>query len=1047
MADNVHYQFLTYSRRGLIAAVDRPDTLGLSPMPALATFDVTVPIVSAPGASDPAPVKRTVAISAPGDVTGLTPREVVRTWPANGQTNAEANFFPLVEFDHPDLPWLFTPAAPAGPVATGNGERLRPWLVLAVFEQTGATGDARLERGDPLPRLVVPQAAAWQLPDLADSWLWAHAQVTPLEGESVDDALTGDPRRNLSRLLCPRRLRPETHYLACVVAAFDVGRKAGLGDSVDAEDEQVLADAFRPNVATTLPVYFQWTFATGAAGDFETLARLLVGRVLPEQVGRRPLDVSHPGPGLPVVANVAGVDDRRAVLLLEGALRRPKAKPVEWLEPQHGAFLARLTEILDAPARLAAAGGAGAGDGPHTVGPPIYGQFHAAVAALGSGTPPPWLRELNLDPIRRVVAARGTEVVQDRQEELMARAWEQVGDILDANRLLRLAQLARAAGAVVHDRYLKPLAPADLVGATAAVHTRVRETAAAGAPTLAATIQASRLPRALSSTAFRRLARPRGPIARRAGDTVSVRLAVAGVADGTLRASIPDTPPDGTIQLRSPAAVLGADLAQKVLASLGDTAAGADPATRLDEFVGAVNAAAAPVLSAQILATRPQVRGTTAAMAFFGVGVRRPTGGVGGGGVHGGPIGGGHGGVITTGTPADVGTARIRDIGGVIGKTVGGGKFDDGGSVRPDPGDVTPGPTDATLLTELVDGIRAAADRDVAGANAPDPPDRPTLDLGPVQAGLLAALDPERTLPALIRARLRVNVRRPDPPADPLEPVMASPIFHDPMYEPLRDLSEQWLLPGLENVPQDTATLVETNPPVVAAYLVGLNHEFARELLWREYPTDQRGTYFARFWGRLDTDDVGPIHGFRGALARNVLGGGKPQLVLLVRGELLHRYPGAIVYAAQARVGADGLEIDDSTILPPDFRGTLKPDTTFVGFPLTVDDVTGPNAPDWWFVIAEHPSEPRFGLDEQADKDPTEPDWTWNDLAWPDLVQAGGSANDLVHAPRNAPALAGKVVDGVTWGFDAAGQAHATFQQPVRVAIRAKPLLEAAKVP
>jgi hypothetical protein len=1046
MADNVHYQFLTYSRRGLIAAVDRPDTLGKSPIPALATFDVTVPIVPAPGASDPAPVKRTVAISAPGDVTGLTPREVVRTWPANGQTNAEANFFPLVEFDHPDLPWLFTPAGPAGPIAVGGGERLRPWLVVIVFEQRGSSDDARMERGDPLPRVVVPQAAAWQLPNLADSWLWAHAQVTPLEGETVDAALAGDPRRNLSRLLCPRRLRPETHYLACVVPAFDVGRKAGLGDSVDAADEQVLADAFGPNVATTLPVYYQWTFGTGAAGDFETLARRLVGRVLPESVGRRPLDVSHPGPGLPVVANVSGVDDRRAVLLLEGALRRPKAAPVDWAEPEHGAFLARLTEILDTPARLAAATGGGGGGGPHTVAPPIYGQFHAAVAALGSGTPPPWLRELNLDPGRRVVAARGTEVVQDRQEELMGRAWEQVGDILDANRALRLAQLARAAGAAVHDRYLRPLAAADLVGATAAVHARVREAAGAGAPTLAAAIQASRVPRALATTSFRRLARPRGPIARRAGDTVSARLAVAGVADGTLRASIPDSPPDGTVQLRSPAAVLGADLAQSVLASLGDTTAGADPSTRLDQFVGAVNAAAAPVLSGHVLATRAPAQGVSAAMAFFGVGVRRAPG-AGGGGTHGGPIGGGHGGVITTGTPVDVGTARIRDLGGVIGRTIGGGRFDDGGTVRPDPADLTPGPTDAALLTELVAGIREAADRDVVTANAPDPAERPMLDLAPIQAGLLAALDPERTVPALVRARLTVNVRRAVVPADPLEPVMASPIFHDPMYEPLRDLSEQWLLPGLEKVPQDTATLVETNPPVVAAYLVGLNHELARELLWREYPTDQRGTYFARFWGRLDTDDVGPIHGFRGTLAENVLGGGKPQLVLLVRGELLHRYPGAIVYAAQARVGADGLEIDDSTILPPDFRGTLKPDTTFIGFPLTVDDVTGPAAPDWWFVIAEHPSEPRFGLDEQAGKDPTVADWTWNDLAWPDLVQPAGTVDDLVHAPATAPALASKVVDGVTWGADAAGQAHATFQQPVRVAIRAKPLLEAAKVP
>ena len=43
--------------------------------------------------------------------------------------------------------------------------------------------------------------------------------------------------------------------------------------------------------------------------------------------------------------------------------------------------------------------------------------------------------------------------------------------------------------------------------------------------------------------------------------------------------------------------------------------------------------------------------------------------------------------------------------------------------------------------------------------------------------------------------------------------------------------------------------------------MVGLNHEFARELLWREYPTDQRGSYFRQFWdvrGVLDTERLSP---------------------------------------------------------------------------------------------------------------------------------------------------------------------------------------------
>ena len=41
--------------------------------------------------------------------------------------------------------------------------------------------------------------------------------------------------------------------------------------------------------------------------------------------------------------------------------------------------------------------------------------------------------------------------------------------------------------------------------------------------------------------------------------------------------------------------------------------------------------------------------------------------------------------------------------------------------------------------------------------------------------------------------------------------------------------------------------------------MVGLNHEFARELLWREFPTDQRGSYFRQFW------DPSEVHQPRGA--------------------------------------------------------------------------------------------------------------------------------------------------------------------------------------
>ena len=77
---------------------------------------------------------------------------------------------------------------------------------------------------------------------------------------------------------------------------------------------------------------------------------------------------------------------------------------------------------------------------------------------------------------------------------------------------------------------------------------------------------------------------------------------------------------------------------------------------------------------------------------------------------------------------------------------------------------------------------------------------------------------------------------------------MAAPDLSEPTYHQLAAISHDWLLPGLDQLPADTTTLVAANREFIAAFLVGMNHELARELLWREYPTDQRGTYARQFW-------------------------------------------------------------------------------------------------------------------------------------------------------------------------------------------------------
>ena len=77
-------------------------------------------------------------------------------------------------------------------------------------------------------------------------------------------------------------------------------------------------------------------------------------------------------------------------------------------------------------------------------------------------------------------------------------------------------------------------------------------------------------------------------------------------------------------------------------------------------------------------------------------------------------------------------------------------------------------------------------------------------------------------------------------------------------------------------------------PRFVEAYMVGLNVEMARELLWRGFPTDQRGTYFDAFWGTARRGPVSRRHRAAARVGRSACSAptGPPardQFVLLLR--------------------------------------------------------------------------------------------------------------------------------------------------------------------
>ena len=221
--------------------------------------------------------------------------------------------------------------------------------------------------------------------------------------------------------------------------------------------------------------------------------------------------------------------------------------------------------------------------------------------------------------------------------------------------------------------------------------------------------------------------------------------------------------------------------------------------------------------------------------------------------------------------------------------------------------------------------------------------------------------------------------------------------------------------------------------------MVGLNHEMGRELLWREYPTDLRGSYFRQFWEvkgvsnpdtpadaeklkdirkiqhgnqpvSWDRTSLTPVQDADVQPGRETGGAGDSRRAV----ETLSRTPSSM-RRKRLTTGRETMSFASDEIgLPtqfdkelkfPLFRAEIDPDLRFFGFDLTLEKAKGTSDsndfPDdkrgWFFVIQEVPGEPRFGMDiayeptRDTDNDPAnDPKDTWNNLAW-NLFGADGT--------------------------------------------------------
>lgn len=957
--------FLPWVRQGMAARIATADPLK-TPLPAQAPLDVSLAVNEV----DVSPVP--VRLFGPADVIGIDPRQVVRTEPPAGTIGYESNDLAAIEFDNPDLPWLFTPAA-----ADSQG-RLRPWLVLVVVrKQLGVR--LRPARDEPLPVLEIGSRAviAAELPDLADSWAWAHAQLATGEGaaepkareEELRNVLATRPELSISRLLSPRLLAPFTDYVACVVPAFQAGLNAGLGKSANADAPLApawLSGAAAPAVIA-LPVYYHWEFSTGAREDFESIVARLAPRDL-SNTGRRPMDIAQPGFSVPATVT--------PTVMLEGALQPVDAPRAEFPDTATTSWQQTLQSIINA-----ANARERSGNKRPVVGPPIYGCWYAGRHEVGTVAPRSWLDDLNLDPRERVAAGLGTRVIQRQQEELMADAWEQAGEMAHANQRLRQMQLSLAITSRLHAHHVGRMNDVDALWrfAAPALSRLVIPAAAPGAaPTsLRSMLARSTTPQATTSAAMRRMSRPRGAISRRGLTAMRIAGGQSPAITGANRVSsmfrVFHPQPQLMALMRPPRGLVSFDAVTRTLP--------AGFANMLySRFTDAVINSIGPHPLFDVKGEAVKVNHNILDTASH-IGLK--------GGIQGGIVGGQH------------------------------SPLQPGGPTKPP---AAPGGGDSADAK----AFREAAVRHLAQVNPQShliivsilktagPP-----VFNPVPMQVFELLDPAPALRRRMAATIQVAGS--DKPRE-IGPLGGTPVFTQPMSEPLAALSQDWLLPGIETVPPDSVAMLEPNERFIEAFMLGLNVEMGRELLWRDFfVSDARATYFRRFWRTVKPTSGGDIDKIA-QWANRRLGDNKApkiagkQVVLLVRSDLFRRYPTAVVYAVPGIRHGKGRkpnELEDE--LHPLFRGALQPDVSFFGFDLDPHEAV--SDPGWYFVIQQQPTEPRFGFDVEID------------------------FSAATHVPLAAAPAGHTLPAGTQWALNGAHMARITQQQPVRVAIHAGELI------
>lgn len=196
-------------------------------------------------------------------------------------------------------------------------------------------------------------------------------------------------------------------------------------------------------------------------------------------------------------------------------------------------------------------------------------------------------------------------------------------------------------------------------------------------------------------------------------------------------------------------------------------------------------------------------------------------------------------------------------------------------------------------------------------------------------------------------------------------PIMAYPQFPEPTYYYLKEFSDKFILPCVDELPDNSISMFKSNEAFVEAFLCGMNTEMGRELLWREFPTDQRGSYFKKFW---DTEtsmqdifkdnffDIKSLHTWTDVLGNNHCEGKSQLLMFAIKGRLMKLYPSTQIYLHKAIKKGSKVQLSDSSteedVIRPVAQAFFREDIYVVGFKIPFKDALGnPEGKNYGYML------------------------------------------------------------------------------------------------